>query len=147
MSVYCSTILSRSSAGIISYISRLKHRYPKHSLAFALSSNTDSNNLSSLVTCLTTFSERTVGCLSSPLAHEPRDVISCSIALFDTTLAVPFRSTIPGRETPQVGRWHAFRKKDDDSQDELRQPEFDGLANLWQLSKPVDPPTELRDLA
>ena len=31
---------------------------------------------------------------------------------------VPFRSTIPGQTQPQVGRWHAFRKKDGATDDE-----------------------------
>ena len=40
-------------------------------------------------------------------------VLSCSIGIFDSTHCVPFRSELAGRAQPQVGRWHAFRKKDD----------------------------------
>ncbi|KIP03728.1 hypothetical protein PHLGIDRAFT_37276 [Phlebiopsis gigantea 11061_1 CR5-6] len=35
----------------------------------------------------------------------------CSVAAFDARNATPFRSTIPGKEPTQVGRWHAFRNK------------------------------------
>lgn len=37
----------------------------------------------------------------------------CSIATFDSALAVPFWSEIPGKEATQVGRWHAFRKREE----------------------------------
>jgi len=41
------------------------------------------------------------------------------LALFDKHNAVSVRSTIPGRAAPQVGRWHAFRQRNDKSEEEL----------------------------
>ncbi|KAG6879821.1 hypothetical protein C0992_011104 [Termitomyces sp. T32_za158] len=50
-----------------------------------------------------------LGCLSAPLVPSH---ISCSLALLPRS-TVPFRSTLPGRAAPQVGRWHSFRSKDE----------------------------------
>lgn len=135
MSLHASTILSRSSAEIQTYISRLSKRYAKHSLVFALSSNADAPGLSKLVKTLTEFSSQTIGCLSSPLPHfEPHALISCSLAVFENSSITPFRSDIPGRASPQVGRWHAFRKKDDSAQTSISEPppsgDFD-WAQVW----------------
>ena len=112
MALHTSTILARTPAAILSHLSRLSATYAEHSVIFAL--NASAPELPTLVSHLTKLSSQTVGCLSAPLpglAHE--GLISCSLAIFDKRNAVSFRSTIPGRAAPQVGRWHAFRQKND----------------------------------
>jgi len=107
------TVLTRSSASLSSITSRLSKTYPGFPLLFALTSNAPPQDLSRLVKELSAFSSETAGSLSAPLPFHGHDSrISCSIAIFDPGKAVLFRSTIPGRAQPQVGRWHAFRNKD-----------------------------------
>jgi len=117
MPVYASTVLARSTTALLSYITGLSKRYPDHSLLFALSPNVNPSDLSRLILGLTTFSSQTIGCLSASLpgtgSEGSESLISCSLAVFEKRHSVVFRSTIPGRASPQVGRWHAFRKKDD----------------------------------
>lgn len=118
MSIHASTLLTRSPGALLSRVSQLSKLYRDHSLLFALSSNTDAADLSHLVDGLTSFSSQAVGCLSAPLpGYDGHGLIACSLAVFDRGRVVPFRSTIPGKEATQVGRWHAFRKKDDVSRD------------------------------
>ncbi|KAK7054996.1 hypothetical protein VNI00_003459 [Paramarasmius palmivorus] len=132
MASFASTVVSRSPSSIISYLARLKttHFDPsKHSFLFTLSppsssadtSGLDSSaDLASLVNALMNFSPTSLGCLSAPLTggsgtEEARyNPISCSVVLLDKQYSIPFRSTIPGRARTQVGRWHAFRLKDED---------------------------------
>ncbi|KAK0477001.1 hypothetical protein IW261DRAFT_1339028 [Armillaria novae-zelandiae] len=109
MLVHASTVFSRSSTAILNHISQLAGQYSRHQLLFSLSPNVDASELSELVQNLTTFSSNVTGCLSATVG-----MASCSLAIFDGK-CVPFRSTIPGVPSPQVGRWHSFRKKDRDT--------------------------------
>ncbi|KAH6911778.1 hypothetical protein BKA70DRAFT_1185439 [Coprinopsis sp. MPI-PUGE-AT-0042] len=64
---------------------------------------------------------KTLGCISSPLpsgGHWRRSGVSCSIGIFDSGSAVPFRSTIQGNEVISVGKWHSFKKPDRNASDE-----------------------------
>jgi hypothetical protein len=62
------------------------------------------------------------------------------LAVFDKRNAVSVRSTIPGRAAPQVGRWHAFRQRNDKSEEELPPGMENGLSesvnwdNVWDRS-------------
>ncbi|KAJ7288536.1 hypothetical protein C8J57DRAFT_1280598 [Mycena rebaudengoi] len=107
-----STVLARSPAGLLSYISRLSNAYHHHVLLFSISPNVSSPDLAELVQRLTKFSPQTIGCLSAPLPGHSDDLISCSFGLIKQNLCIPFRSHIPGRASPQVGRWHSFRQKE-----------------------------------
>ncbi|KAJ7696020.1 hypothetical protein B0H17DRAFT_1054600 [Mycena rosella] len=106
-----STVLARSPASLLAYISSLSKRYQDHVLLFALSPNAASPDLAQLVQKLTTFSPQTIGCLSVPLPAHSSALLSCSFAMFRPDACIPFRSQIPGRASPQVGRWHSFRQK------------------------------------
>jgi len=101
---------SRSSAGILAGISRLRQKFDRDSsvLLFALSSNAP--DLSQTVDQLGHLAARSVGCLSAP---EHPDVVSCSVALLDARRVTPFRSDIPGRVPAQVGRWHSPRRMEE----------------------------------
>lgn len=98
---------SRSSAGILSRISRLRQTLDKDSsvLLFALSSNAP--DLSRTVDQLRRLAAQSTGCLSAP---EHPEIVSCSVALLDARKATPFRSDIPGRAPTQVGRWHSQKR-------------------------------------
>ena len=98
---------SRSSAGILTGISRLRQKIDKDSsvLLFALSSNAP--DLSQTVHQLGSLAAQSAGCLSAP---EHPDVVSCSVALLDARRATLFRSDIPGRVPAQVGRWHSPKR-------------------------------------
>jgi len=95
---------SRSSAGILAGISRLRQKFDGDSrvLLFALSSNAP--DLSQTVSQLGHLTNQSIGCLSAP---EHPDVVSCSVALLDARETTLFRSDIPGRVPAQVGRWHS----------------------------------------
>ena len=53
-----------------------------------------------------------------------------SVAVFDSQVVTPFRSTIKGKEPVQVGRWHAFRRRNESSE-ELQLPE-DSTGIDWE---------------
>ncbi|PPQ89255.1 hypothetical protein CVT25_001339 [Psilocybe cyanescens] len=112
-----------------------------HTVLFTLSNNfAHADDLQTVVNELTTFNDnshgiivqegaetkakcRTLGCLvdsfssvkflGSPTGNVSgnRDVLSCSIGVFESNFCVPFHSELLGRTEPQVGRWHAFRNK------------------------------------
>lgn len=115
MPIHTSTILARSPKGIHSHLEKLSKCFPNHTLLFTLSPNVDGSELSDLVDHLAGFSSQTIGCLSAPLPWKNnRNLISCSLAIFRKHDCTIFRSTIPGKASVQVGRWHAFRKKEED---------------------------------
>ena len=101
---------TRSPAGILTGISRLRQRFDSDSrvLLFALSSNAP--DLSQTIHQLGHLAAQSVGCLSVP---EHPDIVSCSLALLDSKNATPFRSNIPGRVPAQVGRWHSPKRMQD----------------------------------
>ncbi|KAF7767884.1 hypothetical protein Agabi119p4_7127 [Agaricus bisporus var. burnettii] len=124
MALHLSTYFSRSPIRLLSRINTLAKQYAGHDLTllFALSSNIpDPEHLGKAVNELTRFDRtRTVGCLSGRLGGTTisevkmdQDVVSLAVAFMDSGMVRPFRSTIPGRDEAQVGRWHAFRKKDE----------------------------------
>jgi len=152
MALHTSSILARTPAAILSHISRLSTTYADQSVIFALNANVP--DLPTLVSRLTKFSSQTLGCLSAPLpglAYE--GFISCSLAIFDKRNTVSFRSTIPGRAAPQVGRWHAFRQRGDKSDDTMPPGMENGLSesmnwdDVWDRSAGNNAlPMELQDL-
>ncbi|KAF5336284.1 hypothetical protein D9758_014492 [Tetrapyrgos nigripes] len=104
------TIISRSPTRILKYIDRLKQstNSSRSSVIFSVSPPAKSSDLSDFVDALTAWPNASaIGCLAAP-TH--RDAITCSVAFFKDHDSVLFRSTIPGREQTQVGRWHSFRK-------------------------------------
>ncbi|KAF8650341.1 hypothetical protein AX16_005282 [Volvariella volvacea WC 439] len=140
MPLYASTFLAPRTASslsaLLSQLKTLSKEYRNHPALFSLSAYTSNNvplepeELSPLIETLTTFSQAgNIGCLSGPIPeppslqqltyHETRahdkehGFISCSLAVFDKDRTKLFRSTIPGKEVTQVGRWHAFRKRDE----------------------------------
>ncbi|KAG6831329.1 hypothetical protein H0H92_011244 [Tricholoma furcatifolium] len=125
------TIIARSPSALLRHLHVLSLT-ATGTLLFALSHNVEPNSLSSLVKRLTTLTSSTLGCLSAPLV--PKHV-SCSLAFLPSeTGAVPFRSSIPGREAPQVGRWHKFRYKDSDTNTGPPR-EFSSWADVWAGTK------------
>ncbi|KZT64251.1 hypothetical protein DAEQUDRAFT_815115 [Daedalea quercina L-15889] len=117
MALHTSTVISRKVSDILSHISRIHLAFPDHIPLFSVSASSHLNAdcLESLVSSINALSPRAVGCLSAPIpSSNPmlQASIACSVAIFHTAHATPFRSDIPGRNAPQVGRWHAFRKKD-----------------------------------
>ncbi|KAF9221513.1 hypothetical protein BS17DRAFT_784868 [Gyrodon lividus] len=86
--------------------------------ALAPSSTTSPELLSDLTSTLTKLYPTHVGCISAPLPHQyldpkiHRGPDSCSLS-YAFVNGVSFRSTVPGRAEPQVGRWHANRKRSD----------------------------------
>jgi hypothetical protein len=111
-----STILARTPAALLSHLSRLPKAYTDSTLLFTLSTNVEPQDLSTLVSRLTSLAPHSVGCLSAPQrlpGSSTDDLITCSLAAFGQKTCKTFRSTIPGRPAAQVGRWHSFRNKDD----------------------------------
>ncbi|KAH7923827.1 hypothetical protein BV22DRAFT_1035883 [Leucogyrophana mollusca] len=147
MVLHASTILARTPAQVVSYLTQISSKYAKDSVVFALSANAP--ELSMLVSRLTALSPHHVGCLSAPV---PGVALSCSVAAFSRNEAVSFRSTIPGRAEPQVGRWHAFRKKEETTAASLTDIQEDKNGSVkwddvWDRSVGFDAlPEELRAL-
>lgn len=120
MAILTRTLLAASPTALLSSLSQLSALIsPSHTVIFALSANVPTADLESLLNGLSAIAPRSLGCLSAPLppraGHTSKNVpqISCSIGSFPDATCVPFRSIIPGKRAPQVGRWHAFREKDD----------------------------------
>jgi len=139
MVLHTSTVLARTPTAILSHISRLSITYSNHSVIFALNANAP--ELPALVSRLTKLSAQTIGCLSAPLPGlSSEGLISCSLAVVDSRNTISFRSTIPGRPAPQVGRWHAFRQRDDKSEKQLPPGMESGLSesmnwdDIWDRS-------------
>jgi hypothetical protein len=173
--VHLSTILARTPYALQKQLVKLTDVYANkgHTCLFALSANFPfSQDLADTVDILTKFNKggHTLGCLSDSFSavdfsqsnyiwdHEnsSKPILSCSLGIFDSAQVVPFRSTIPGKTQPQVGRWHSFRKKDDiDNQNDYelnsRVGTEDGTVSwedIWDrsASKDILLPEELRSL-
>lgn len=149
MLIHASTIVTRSPSVLLSHISRLSQKYARQNLLFALSPNFDAGELSNVVNNLTAFPGQSVGCLSAPLpGHNYQERISCSFAFFDADKSTVFRSTIPGRAAPQVGRWHAFRNKNNAPPPDQTLPDGAfGWADIWDgNTAAVNVPFELQHI-
>ncbi|KIK69972.1 hypothetical protein GYMLUDRAFT_533491 [Collybiopsis luxurians FD-317 M1] len=145
--MFSATIISRSSSSLLSQLKRIKsqHFSKTNTSLFALSCPSESSELSVLVDTLVTFSPVSVGCLSASLAP---GFISCSIAALDSETVTPFRSIVPGKEKTQVGRWHAFRRKDEKQREDIVWPQGSvDWNNIWKEKSRVDElPQELSSL-
>ncbi|KAJ3501111.1 hypothetical protein NLJ89_g9487 [Agrocybe chaxingu] len=154
--IHLSTVLSRSSTGLLSHIHdiSLRHAGQGHTLLFALSANfPHAEDLQEVVSRLTKFNDvasggrgrgHTIGCLTDsyancefPFFSWSKDALSCAIAILDSTHCVPFYSNLRGRIQPQVGRWHSFRQTDEDSNRTMRSMEASPETNweeVWSRS-------------
>jgi hypothetical protein len=175
MPLHLSTTLARTPYALQKQLVKLTEAYANkaYTCLFALSANfPSSQDLADTVDILTKFNKRghTIGCLSDSFLavdfskinhiweHEnhSKPILSCSIGIFDSSRVVPFRSTIPGKTQPQVGRWHSFRKDDiDDDENEYELNSRIGTGNdtvswedIWNrsASKNIPLPEELRSL-
>ncbi|KAM6493834.1 hypothetical protein JOM56_010195 [Amanita muscaria] len=118
--LHLSTLISRSTAPILAHISHLSRTFPAHPLLFSVSHNTASHDdLSNIVKKLTTFSQQTIGCLAAPLPGPYSQFTACSMAIFDPDHVVMFRSTVPGIQQAQVGRWRPVGQPRSDSDENL----------------------------
>ena len=151
MLLHTTTILARTPALLLSHLSRLPKVYSENTLLFSLSTNLEADDLSSLVSRLTALSADSVGCLSAPLdgpVSPAKDLIACSLAAFSRSTI--FRSTLPGRPAPQVGRWHAFRKDEDvtATHGQFIEDERIDWEKVWnRTTGEATVPSELQDLS
>ena len=180
MPLHLSTTLARTPYGLQKQLVKLTDAFANKALTclFALSANfPSSQDLADTVDILTKFNNNkrghTLGCLSDSFSavdfsksnhiwnHEnnnSKPILSCSIGIFDSSRVVPFRSTIPGKTQPQVGRWHSFRKKKDSIDDDGNEYELNARVgtdngpvsweDIWNRSttKNIPLPEELRSL-
>ncbi|KAJ3567082.1 hypothetical protein NP233_g6595 [Leucocoprinus birnbaumii] len=155
--LHLSTLLARSPVRLLDRIKSIEERYAGHNmtLLFALSANfSDSQQLASAVNALTGLKNTsTLGCLSGRLgnsriggANVANDALSLSIAVLDSKNLVTFRSTIPGREEAQVGRWHAFRRKEEGLDKERSLEEGLTWEEVWNGGKVPSLPEGLHRL-
>ncbi|KZO97835.1 hypothetical protein CALVIDRAFT_554323 [Calocera viscosa TUFC12733] len=103
------TLLSRSSAPILKFLTELPKNTKDSVALFSLSLNAD--DLGPLVNALQGLSSKHAGCLSAPLPSETSE-IACSLALFPRSHCDSVRTTMPGRKQAQVGRWHINGRDD-----------------------------------
>ncbi|KAI0774443.1 hypothetical protein C8Q74DRAFT_1270062 [Fomes fomentarius] len=151
MATHMSTIVSRKTADILTHISQLRTSLLHRPLLYTISvsQQTNSADLSQLVSSIKSLSSNSVGCLSAPIPSVRsawQQYTAVSVASFDEQHATLFRSTIPGRKAVQVGRWHALRQKDEqaDTRDYSQNIDWEGA-----LSKSYDSdalPPALQDL-
>ena len=174
MPLHLSTTLARTPYALQKQLVKLTDVYANkaHTCLFTLSANfPSSQDLADTVDILTKFNKRghTLGCLSDSFLavdfsksnqiwdHEnySKPILSCSVGIFESSRVVPFRSTIPGKAQPQVGRWHAFRKEGTDDENEYELNAQVGADNgtvswedIWNrsASKNIPLPEELRSL-
>ncbi|PFH53274.1 hypothetical protein AMATHDRAFT_45552 [Amanita thiersii Skay4041] len=132
MALHLSTVVARTVSPILTHISRLSLAFPNHPVVFAISSNAPEHHLSHLFHELTTFSSKSIGCLSSPLPGPYSALTACSLAILDPSHAVPFRSTIPGQPPSQVGRWHAPQRMKREVVNEM--PNVTDWNNVWNTT-------------
>lgn len=134
--LHLSTFVSSKSERLLDHLGSLRAKYggQGHTILFALSSTFQPvESLGKAVDRLVNFNipqspgggaesnGRVVGCLSDSLGQIKQfqglggtsDAVSCSIAILNSEHSVPFYSPLPGRQKPQVGRWHSFRKAED----------------------------------
>jgi hypothetical protein len=145
MLLHSCTLTARSTPAILSYTSRLFEKFAGHPLLFTISANAGERDLSQLHKEISVHSIPSVGCLSAPVTTNPA-LISCSLAFFDSQYATIFRSEIPGRNAPQVGRWHTNRKKEPEKSPSI---EFlnRGFQSRWSLQEKMVPlPSPLQDI-
>ncbi|KAF8842570.1 hypothetical protein BDN67DRAFT_965712 [Paxillus ammoniavirescens] len=115
----------RSLLSILTQSPQGRHGFPVLSqnqiLLFALapSSSTSPELLAEFTSTLAKLFPTHVGCISTPLPHQYLDPKIhrgsdwCSLS-YTFVNGVSFRSTIPGRAEPQVGRWHAGRRRSEE---------------------------------
>ena len=115
----CRTYVARNATHLIQKLNDIKIiGSPSHTLLFSISPSPSlpEAELGKLVSTVSKH-PKSIGCLSGPIrTNNFRNDVPiptvCSIAAFDARNATSFRSTIPGKEPTQVGRWHAFRNRD-----------------------------------
>ena len=141
--LHLSTIFPRSPSSLQSYITKLSKVYSGHghTFIFALSANSEApSDLAKSVQSLTNFigdGGQTVGCLSSPFNGVNSRALSCSFGVFESP-ATTFRSVIPGKAEVQVGRWHSFRKKEEQGGSTITEGDYEeGVVweDVWDRSK------------
>ena len=135
------TVFSNSASNILRRVSSGLEPFTKsksHVILFSISPapSLPADDLSQLVSYFQGLETERVGCLSAPTllttrAHGGYKNTSCSFAVFETRHTRSFRSTIPGRETPQVGRWHALRKKEQRPESQYISEENIDWESLW----------------
>ncbi|PPR03342.1 hypothetical protein CVT24_012582 [Panaeolus cyanescens] len=129
--IHLRTLLSSSATSLLQELTSVCSKYGDkgYTFAFSLSTNySKSEELETVFGQLAGFNKnnlqkgQTIGCLVEPptgiylpqenlqLRSSRADYISCSLAVFDSTNVIAFRSDLPSEEQPQVGRWHSFRK-------------------------------------
>jgi hypothetical protein len=118
------TVFSRSAAEILAHLKSVaqKHHSTTDTIIYSIAASP--SHIDALEPLLKTVRSITngssIGCLSAPISNN----LAVSYAIFDETLATPFRSEVKGRVAPQVGKWHAFRRKDE------RKPRWPESSNL-----------------
>lgn len=163
MYVAAKSCFARSAPDLLRHLGKLSStlELESHTVLFSISPAPSCSNatLTDLVTRLTSLPS-SLGCLSAPVGlrvHAKTESAAergldeytlCSVAVFNREDATPFRSTIPGREAPQVGRWHAFRKGKDAKLDDHQLPDAGvDWESVWaQRESPQALPEELRQL-
>jgi hypothetical protein len=164
MHVQAKSIFARNVSDILRSLRKLPLLASKsHTVLFSVSPapSWPEQSLAELVTHLTSL-PRSLGCLSAPVrlygdAKSPQtaerslsEYTLCSVAIFDSQAATSFRSTIPGRSIPQVGRWHAFRNPEE-AKAKLGDYQFMGSHVDWESvwahkESHQELPTELQSL-
>lgn len=162
MYVECKSIFARSASSTLGWLQNIPQLSSKsHTVLFTISpaQSWPGSSLSEVVTKLSS-SASSLGCLSAPIKLQMQKKSSqtaernleenalCSVAIFDSQIATPFLSTIPGREAPQVGRWHALRKDVDAKlqDDQVPQSGVDWESIWAQKENQHDLPEELRHI-
>lgn len=174
MPLHLSTTLARTPRALQRELVKLIEEYTKkkHTCLFTLSANfRNPQDLADTVSILRNKNRgNTIGCLSDSFSavdfsksnhiwdyeDYSKPILSCSLGIFKSHLVVPFRSIIPGKTQPQVGRWHAFRKKDstdDENEYDLNarvgtNSDTVSWEDIWNRSgsKTIPLPEELRSL-
>ncbi|KAI0078223.1 hypothetical protein K474DRAFT_1660659 [Panus rudis PR-1116 ss-1] len=143
MALYARTIISSSPTTLLQQLSFHVKQFADSPIIYSISPapGLPPKALSKIVSSFTSLHDA-VGCLSAPFVlpsaiQKPSlhssGVTSCSFVVFDPSRAVTFRSTLPGKETAQVGRWHAGRKASQPPRTDVIDP--DVSSDIWEQLK------------
>ncbi|KAH8114696.1 hypothetical protein DFH11DRAFT_1543945 [Phellopilus nigrolimitatus] len=111
--VHASTSLLRTRAQFVRFVDHVQAICKSRVLFYTLSH--DVPDLEQSVKQLTSCARESIGCLSGPLPlKRESSFFSCSVAVFEEDGCRPFSSLKTGEGPVQVGRWHAYRKKNDE---------------------------------
>ena len=120
------TFFSRDSDALLKSVTSGVKSSHSSNVAFTVSANHPTDNLSSLVTYLSRVGRNTAGCIAASVPSRVGQYY-CSVLEMSGSVSFPFSSNIPGRPMVQVGRNHHIHAARHRKAEEARKKEMDQI--------------------